>query len=181
MVMRQKRGFDAGRSIGSWVKAGCVAGFAGGLAEVVVMGLYSGTGALSGMKILSLITATFAPDGFAFGALGAFDGLVIHLALSLAIGAGFGILQYLLHKDRAVVSHATVLISGVSILVCIWAFNFFILLPRINPAFVAYVPLAPSFVSKFSFGLSLGLLPRVLDGVVAREFSSPAGLPASGN
>lgn len=150
-------------SIGAWLKAGCIAGFAGGLAEVAVMGLYSGVSGLSGITILSLITATFTSDAFAFGALGAFDGLMIHFILSVAIGAAFGVLQYIIHKNRGAVSYPLVAVSGAAILVCIWAVNFFLLLPEINPAFVAYVPLLPSFVSKLSFGLSLGLFARLLE------------------
>lgn len=156
--------------VGSWAKAGCIAGFAGGLAEVAVMGVYSVVSGLSGMTILSLITATFAPDAFASGSLGAFDGLMIHFALSITIGAAFGILQYFIHKNYSSVSYPLVAISGSAILVCIWAFNFFVLLPEVNQAFVAYVPLAPSFVSKLSFGLSLGLFARFLEtGMHARK------------
>lgn len=146
-----------------WLKAGCIAGFAGGLAEVAVMGAYSGVSGLSGISILSLITATFAPDAFAFGSLGAFDGLMIHFVLSIIIGAAFGILQFIIYKKRSAVPYPLVAISGAAMLVCIWAFNFFVLLPEINPAFVAYVPLAPSFVSKLSFGLSLGLFARFFE------------------
>ncbi|OGQ51941.1 MAG: hypothetical protein A3J24_01830 [Deltaproteobacteria bacterium RIFCSPLOWO2_02_FULL_53_8] len=149
--------------VGAWLKAGCVAGFAGGLAEVAVMGLYSGVSGLSSATILSLITATFTSDAIAFGPLGAFDGLMIHFVLSVAIGAAFGILQYLIHKNRGTVSYPLVSVTGTVILVGIWAFNFFVLLPQINPAFVAYVPLVPSFVSKFSFGLSLCLFVRFVE------------------
>lgn len=150
-------------SIGSWIKAGCVAGFAGGLAEVAVMGLYSWVAGLSGMTILQLITASFASKEFAFGATGAFDGLMIHFVLSVIIGAAFGILQYIIHKDRKTVSYQITAASGVVALCGIWAFNFFVLLPEINPAFVAYVSYAPSFVSKLSFGVSLILFARLFE------------------
>ncbi|MBI5886205.1 MAG: hypothetical protein HZB85_06445 [Deltaproteobacteria bacterium] len=181
MAKIQENGFDGKLPLGAWVKAGCIAGFAGGLAEVLVMGIYCGVSALSGITILSLITATFAPASFAFGALGAFDGLVIHLALSVAIGAGFAIFQYLSHKDRVVVSYPFVVVTGALTLAGIWAFNFLILLPRINPAFAAYVPLAPSFVSKLSFGISLGLLPRILAGSALRELVKPLAMAERGN
>jgi len=180
MAKMQEYGSDGKRSMGAWVKAGCVAGFAGGLAEVLVMAAYSGASGLSGVTILSLITATFLPASFAFGGLGAFDGLVIHLALSVAIGAGFGIFQYLIHKNRAVVSYSFVLVTGALMLAGIWAFNFFVLLPEINPAFVAYVPLAPSFVSKLSFGITLGLFARIMTSSAARELVRPFAMATRG-
>lgn len=154
---------------GAWLKAGAVAGLAGGLAEVVFMGVYSQAGGISGATILSLITATFLPAAFAFGQLGAFDGLMIHFILSIIIGVSFGVLQYFLHNNRTSVSYPLVAVSGAAMLIGIWAFNFFVLLPRINPAFVAYVPLGPSFVSKLSFGLCLGVfgaLMKSVDGYV---------------
>lgn len=146
----------------AWLRAGAVAGLAGGLAEVVFMAVYSQAVGMSGPTILSLITATFLPAAFAFGQLGAFDGLMIHFMLSIIIGVSFGALQYFLHNNRASVSYPLVAAVGAAMLIGIWAFNFFVLLPRINPAFVAYVPLGPSFVSKLSFGLCLGVFAKLM-------------------
>ena len=52
----------------------------------------------------------------------------------------------------------------VGLLVAVWAINFFILLPLINPGFVTLLPLAASFTSKLLFGsgaaLTLWLVER---------------------
>ncbi|MBI5563044.1 MAG: hypothetical protein HY894_09390 [Deltaproteobacteria bacterium] len=168
MAERLERGAAADAPIGAWLKAGCAAGFAGGLAEVAFMGIYSALGGISGGTMLRLITNTFTSASFAFGPAGAFDGLVIHLILSALIGVAFGVLQCLLHRARAAVSYPILVSSGAALLAGIWAFNFFVLLPVINPAFTVYVPLAPAFFSKLSFGLTLAVTGALVDAARPR-------------
>jgi hypothetical protein len=39
-------------------------------------------------------------------------------------------------------------------LVAVWAVNFFLALPRINPGFIALLPYSVTLISKLLFGLS---------------------------
>jgi hypothetical protein len=45
-------------------------------------------------------------------------------------------------------------------LAMVWAFNFFILLPLIDPAFVALMPYPASLLSKLLFGLAGAVMLR---------------------
>jgi hypothetical protein len=46
------------------------------------------------------------------------------------------------------------------ILACVWAINFFVVLPLISPAFVTLVPYPVSLVSKLLFGVAAAAVLR---------------------
>ena len=54
-------------------------------------------------------------------------------------------------------------LAVVGLLIGIWATNFFLVLPAINPAFVALVPYTTSLISKVLFGAAAALVLRLLD------------------
>ncbi|MBI5970100.1 MAG: hypothetical protein HY884_02980 [Deltaproteobacteria bacterium] len=153
----------------TWLLAGIGAGLAGGIAEVVFMAFYGAAAGMSGVKLLSAITNTFFSAAFSFGPLGAVSGLVIHLLLSAVIGVFFGAAMYALHPGAAKASYARVAVTGIAALTGIWAFNFFILLPQINPQFLSYAPLWAAFFSKLMFGFSVGVYGTMLDGLAAQR------------
>jgi hypothetical protein len=44
----------------------------------------------------------------------------------------------------------------------VWVLNFFLVLPWLNPAFVALLPYGVTLVSKLLFGLAMGLTLQVV-------------------
>ncbi len=163
---------ERGKSMKTWLLAGIGAGLAGGLAEVVFMAVYGGVAGMSGEGVLSLVTYTFFSASFSFGHIGAVSGLGIHLLLSAVIGFFFGAFMYALHRGADSASYGRVAVSGVVLLIGIWTFSFFVLLPQINPAFVSYVPLTAAFFSKLMFGISVGVYGRLLDVLAAKGAQS---------
>lgn len=169
--MKTKTGRAATVPLNSWLKAGVAAGMAGGVAEVVFMAAYCLVSGKSGASVLSLITFTFFNGGIAFGPLGAFAGLLIHLVLSMSIGVFFSISMFLTQGNADRVTLARTVVSGAVLLTVIWAFNFFILLPNINPEFVGTVPAKVAFFSKLLFGLSLGVFVKLIAGTTSLKGS----------
>ena len=130
-----------------------LAGFAGGLAEVVWVGLYCALTPLTGQDVMREVA--LAVGG------GAIDpswqpaaGLAVHFGLAIALAAVFGAaLASLLERGMPV--GAVVPLAAVT-LVAVWANNFFVVLPAIAPGFVELMPLAVTAASKVLFGLSMG-------------------------
>lgn len=160
------KNYERAKSLKTWLLAGVWVGLAGGVAEVVFMTVYGILTGMSGVNLLNLITYTFFSGTFSFGHLGAVSGLVIHLLLSAVIGIFFGAFMYAVHHGEKGVSYSRVAVSGIAALIGIWAFNFFVLLPHINPQFVSYVPLTAAFFSKLMFGISVGVYGKLLDSFV---------------
>lgn len=164
--------YSGAKALQRWLLAGVGAGLAGGFAEVVFMSVYGSLAGMSGEGLLSLITYTFFGAAFSFGPFGAVSGLVIHLFLSAGIGVFFGASMYAMHRGADRASYGRVAVSGVVALTGIWAFNFFVLLPQINPQFVSFVPLTAAFFSKLMFGVSVGVYTKLLD-VFAAKVAQP--------
>ncbi len=140
------------------LRAGLVAGLIGGLAEIVWIELYAATGAVQAGAVAAEVTATFSP-GLAASQWGVTSGIAIHMALALGIGVLF---VSALRLAGSWVSGALPLVGvGLALGAAIWAFNFFVLLPQINPEFVALVPYAIALPSKLLFGLGLACGPLV--------------------
>ncbi len=142
-----------------------LAGLAGGAAEVAWMSLFAGIQHADGLAIAGQITASFIP-GSAHAAWAAAAGLLIHFALSIVLAGAFATLAWkplLRYAGRG-----GLIIGGLTALTVVWAINFFVLLPVINPAFVALVPLPAAFISKILFGVAMSLV--LADPVSTRHF-----------
>lgn len=127
-----------------------VAGLAGGLAEVLVIAFYAlGTGR-DGWAIAAAIAGTVDPS-LGTGMFAAVAGLVIHFALSLLVAICFAVTLLPMIRTDA----KTVLVTALASLAFIWAINFFIVLPALNPGFLTLVPPATGFISKAMFGLAM--------------------------
>ncbi len=131
-----------------------VGGLAGGAAEVLVVTLYALLAGAGGWIVAEGVSRA------TFGTLFSGDdavlvGLTVHFALSLLIAACFvALLPVLLHR----IGRQGVVLASAVALVAVWGMNFFVILPRIAPEFVAMVPLWLSFLSKLSFGLVMGFV-----------------------
>ena len=126
-----------------------VAGLAGGLIEVAWILSYSSISSASAAEVARQITCSVMPYSVNAGSA-VLLGVGIHLLLSIALAAGFVVLLYGPVARRF--GATGVFISGLATLSAIWAVNFLILLPALNPAFPMLMPYAVTFTSKLLFG-----------------------------
>ena len=159
-------------TIGRVLTAGALAGVAGGIAEVAWISLYA---AATGGDAASV--ARGVTDTVGIGILPPIaGGVAIHMALAAILGMAVAaaLVPTRLHGARLYGA----MIGALS---AVWAINFLVVLPLINPQFVEIVPLAVSFVSKLLFGVAaattLLLAPRAAPDR-AHTFSSPRPIPA---
>lgn len=142
----------AARSMGNARSAltfGLLAGFAGGLAEILWITAYSAGAGADAARVARGVAE-------AVGAAGRYAAVPLGVAVHMALAGLLGILVVTAarrlpirfrrwHWEFAVI---------VGALAAVWAFNFLVLLPVISPAFVTAVPLIVSFTSKLLFGVS---------------------------
>ena len=133
-----------------------IAGFFGGLAEVVWVGLYSLTSNVQISVIGGAVTATIYPPASDIY-LAPVLGLVIHMALSVLLAFGFGSLLWPV-IERKFHCKAAAMIASITTLSVVWKINFFLLLPIWNPEFISLLPLSVTLVSKILFGLAMGVV-----------------------
>lgn len=129
-----------------------LAGIAGAMAEVMWVALCSAFTPLSGNEVLRQITASVIP-AMADSAWAPTLGLVLHLALGMAVAYVFGLLIWQTFTRR--MGAGTTLGTALLVLAAIWTFNFFVLLPVVNAEFVGLMPYAVTFASKAMFGIAM--------------------------
>jgi hypothetical protein len=131
-----------------------LAGLAGGLAEVIWIGLFCALTPLSGDEVLRQITASFFP-AIIGSAWAPALGLALHFVLSIGVAWAFGVLVWRTVTLR-MGTHAT-LYAALLALTVIWSVNFFVVLPVVNAAFVDLMPYPVTFASKLLFGTAMAL------------------------
>lgn len=132
---------------------GWLAGLSGGAAEVAWVSLYSNATETSGMIVAQQVTASVAPAAAALP-FAPLLGIAIHMLLSMALGLAFAATVWRLAAPR--LGTAAFLASAAVSLALVWAFNFFVVLPVLNPAFVTLMPLGATLASKILFGIAMG-------------------------
>jgi len=144
-----------------------IAGFLGGMAEVMFMLVYARLTTADPIVIGSEITRSFF-HAYSIGWRAALLGLAIHFVLSF-IMAGFFITVVMAFFKRAWRRKTSLITLGLAYLAAIWSLNFLILLPSVNVAFVHLSPLLVTLTSKLLFGYSMSayLANRVDDSPVA--------------
>jgi len=142
---------DKNRS-GLSITRGLLAGLAGGIIEVLWVMAWSAVTPLQATAVAREVTRTVLP-AMAETSSATEIGLIIHLAISLALGVifvwAFG--KRLAHYYRG----AGILASSVTLLILIWTINFMVVLPALNPDFVMLMPSAVTLGSKILFGLAM--------------------------
>jgi len=149
-----------------------LAGIGGGLAEILWVMVYRAFTPASGMEVARAVTASLFPR-LAAGASGFWLGIAIHMALATALGYAFA---HAIWKPwaRARGPLAT-LAAAALVLATIWTLNFFVVLPALNPAFIALMPYSVSFASKMLFAVAMGgVLAGASREVAAGEVSRHA-------
>lgn len=130
---------------------GSLGGIAGGLTEIAWVSAY---GAATGTPLAPIargIVQSVFPQA-ATSASAVALGIAIHLALALMVGIGLAMVIGKLAKTR--LESESEFAVAVLALLAIWAVNFFIVLPNLNPAFVGLLPYSVTLASKLLFGLA---------------------------
>lgn len=137
---------------------GTIAGLAGGAAEIGWIALYQSLTGHDAALVARGVTVSVLPNlGDASHAVAL--GIVIHMVLALMIGLAFAIaIPRVLPRVAGTIAEPLLVVAG---LVAIWAMNFFVLLPVINPDFVTIVPYGASLTSKVLFGLAAAITFRI--------------------
>ena len=139
------------------IKPGVLAGIGGGAAEIVWIIAVGALTNVSAVEVSRGVAVSLDIEA-ASSTLAVAIGVTIHMALAIALGivvaAGCrALMGRSFRTARAYVVVPTALIG-------VLAFNFFVLLPLINPAFVELVPYSVSFPSKLMFGLAAAEILR---------------------
>ena len=87
--------------------------------------------------------------GLASSSLAPWIGLFIHFLLSIALAA------VLVRALSRPLHAAVIFLAALAALATVWAFNFLLLLPLIDPAFVSLLPHPVTLVSKLLFGVAM--------------------------
>lgn len=124
------------------------AGAAGGMAEVFwILAAASALGT-DGWSVARAVGVTVMPN-LAGSSFAPWMGLLVHFLLSFALAAMF------VHALRRRLRPAMIFAATLASLAAIWAINFLVLLPSINPAFVALLPHPVTLISKLLFGVAM--------------------------
>jgi hypothetical protein len=138
------------------LRAGTLGGIAGGLAEVAWISAYGiVTGAPLAPVARGIVESTLPQ--FAASPWAPALGIVIHLGLAVALGIALAIAVRQVLRRWAEQSEFSVAIAT---LLLVWAVNFFLVLPYLNPGFVQLLPYGVTLVSKLFFGLSAAAVLR---------------------
>ena len=155
------------RRVGETVTQGALLGTAGGLVEIVWIGSFGLVAGSDTAEVARVIGATvgWALPSISLAAAPVFYGIVIHMLAAAGLGVA---LMFLWRWVAAPPSRGVNEFSFMAAaLAMIWAFNFFVVLPSISPAFVdlqrVFVDLVPypaSLASKLLFGVAGAIMLR---------------------
>lgn len=143
-----------------------LAGLAGGLTEIIWITFYSSLSSTSAADVAGQIAVTVLP--VSAGGLTPALGVAIHLVLSIVLATAFVLALYGPIARRF--GATGVFISGLTTLAAVWAVNFFILLPVLNPSFPLLMPYVVTFTSKLLFGAAMSWV------LVKTEGKKPQGM-----
>ena len=129
-----------------------LAGIAGGTVEIIWGMLYCFGSTLQASLVSEEVARSFLP-GMA-GLAAVIAGVAIHYVLALLI-AGIAGIAYLRIFAGDIDEPAT-FATSITALVFVWALNFFVILPVVNPVFVTLMPFTVTLISKVGFGIAMG-------------------------
>lgn len=136
-----------------WIGLILSAGLIGGVAEIIWVMAYGSVSHISSASVAQHITASFFPALIdSEGAI--YSGIAIHLVLSILLAGIF--IAFVWRPCTQYLSTARQMLIAAVILSGVWAYNFFIALPVINPPFVSLMPYSITLVSKILFGVGMG-------------------------
>lgn len=130
-----------------------LAGFAGGVVEMMWVAGYCAVTPLSSSEVLHQISRS-AGIHASNGVFASLSGIAVHLALSVLLALTFALSVWrpLLRRSGVVGN----LLASCAALSMIWAFNFLVVLPILNPGFADLMPYSVTVTSKLLFGVAMG-------------------------
>jgi hypothetical protein len=141
-------------------KYGVLIGIAGGIAEIIWIAFYAVLAGTNSAIVASAVSATVstALPGIPLDAAPVVYGIVVHMLFAAGLGVALVFAWHALtgQRPRRVNEYAFMAVA----LAIVWAFNFFVVLPLINPDFVQLVPYSVSLASKLLFGLAGAIMLR---------------------
>lgn len=144
------------------LRAGLIIGLAGGLAEIVVIWLYSALTGGDSTMIARHVASAIGLDGAS-----AMVGVLVHMGLAAALGialnVAFQVVVDRLSRDRAIFSFM------VGSLAAVWVVNYFVVLPAVSPSFVHLLPYAITLASKLAFGFAAAATLQMLPSKSCRR------------
>ena len=142
-----------------------LAGFCGGMAEIVWVAIYGAMTPTGSMEVARQIGASVFP-AMADSSAAAPIGIVAHLLLSLLLAGVFTVAVWLPFARK--LRFAQAMLVAAAALSGVWAINFFVVLPVLNPAFIDLMPYAATLFSKVLFGVAMGWSLAYSDGRKAK-------------
>jgi hypothetical protein len=130
--------------VGRVLILGALAGLAGGSAEVVWVSIYAAATGTDATAAARGVTDTIGVGLTSPVAAGVAMHMTIAAVLGMCVAAAFAPMG---------LQGARLYGAMIWFLAAVWAVNFILVLPLLNPNFVAIVPLGVSFVSKLLFGV----------------------------
>ncbi len=139
------------------LRLGVMAGLAGGAAEVVWV---AGYGAITGTPVGAVArgVATALLPGLAALPVAPAIGIALHMLLAVALGiAVVAALRAPLLRRVGGWSQSMLVVAALG---AVWSFNFLVVLPQLDPAFLALLPMVVTLASKLLFGVSAAAVLR---------------------
>ena len=128
-----------------------LAGVAGGTVEIVWVMMYCFGSPLSASLVGEEVARSFLPQ--MTGIMAVVTGVFIHYVLAFLIAAA-AVLAYR-RVFEGDIDEPAVFATSIAALVVIWATNFFVVLPIVNPVFVTLMPYTVTLISKIGFGIAM--------------------------
>ena len=128
------------------------AGMAGGMVEIFWVTMYSNLSSVSATNVAREISATLLPFT-ANSYYAPMLGILFHLMLSLLLAISFNAI--ILKPVVRQFGNRSIILCCFTTLAIVWAVNFFIVLPIINPSFISLMPYVVTLISKLLFGLAM--------------------------
>jgi hypothetical protein len=142
------------------VRVGVLAGIAGGAAEVAWVAGYTALTGASGAAVARGVTTAFLPS-MADQPIAVYLGIAIHMILAVALGiAVAAAFSAPLLRRIGNWSRTTLVVLTLGL---VWAFNFLVVLPVLEPGFLTLLPVATTLMSKLLFGVGAATTFRLSD------------------
>jgi hypothetical protein len=140
-----------GRHFAHIAGRGVIAGAAGGIAEIIWIFVYASATGTDAASVARGVTTATGVNLLLQGSSGAF-GVAIHMMLAVILGTALAFAWTAL-SQRWPTRADPYVVTPVA-LAAVWAINFLVILPLIDPNFVHIVPYSVSLVSKLLFGVA---------------------------
>jgi hypothetical protein len=148
------------------LRTGVFIGAAGGLAEMLVVWLYS---ALTGGD--TAMVARHVAYAIGLDGASAMTGVGVHMALAIALGIALSAVAQTMAGRRG-----AIFFFMIGSLAVVWAINYFVVLPVISPGFVHLLPYAVTFASKLAFGFAAAATFQMVAGADRRSIDGSTAI-----